>query len=124
MKRMLIAVALAATSSVAGAQAVTVTLSEFKLVLSRDTVKAGPVTFNVKNTGAMTHGLYVRGPGVAKGSPDVASRQELSLTVTLKPGTYEVYCPMSDNSHKLAGMTHNLVVIAAAPAAPAKKPGG
>lgn len=123
MQRMLIVAALAASSSVASAQAVTVTLAEFTLALTRDTVKAGPVTFKVKNAGKMAHGFYVRGEGIAKGSHDIEAGQEGSLTVTLKPGMYEVYCPMSDMTHKNAGMSQKLVVIAAdAPAAPKKKP--
>ena len=124
MKRMLMAaVALAVSSSVAAAQAVPVTLTEWKVTMGRDTVKAGTVTFRVKNTGAMTHGFYVMGNGVAKGSREIPAGQEGTLTVTLKAGTYEVYCPMSDNSHKIAGMSHQLVVTAGeAVAVPKKKP--
>ena len=123
MTRILIVVALAASSSVATAQAVTVTLSEFTVALARDTVRAGSVTFNVKNSGTMTHAFYVRGDGVDKGTREIPVRQEAPLTVTLKPGTYEVFCPMSDLSHKMAGMKRNLVVTPGDnPAAP-KKPG-
>ena len=124
MKHWLIVTALAVSSSVASAQAVTVTLAEFTLALTRDTVNAGPVTFKVKNAGKMAHGLYVRGEGIAKGSHDIEAGQEGSLTVTLKPGTYEVYCPMSDMTHKNAGMSKKLVVIAGdAPPVAKKKPG-
>ena len=89
--------------------------------LARDTVHAGPVTFRVKNTGTMTHGFYVSGPGVDKGAHDIPAGQEGQLTVTLKPGTYEVYCPLADMTHKAAGMAKKVVVIAAE-GAPAKKP--
>ena len=129
MKRLLIVAALAASASVApgsvaSAQAVTVTLAEFTLALSRDTVKAGPVTFRVKNGGKITHGFYVRGEGIAKGSHDIEAGQEGSLMVTLKPGSYELYCPMSDMTHKNAGMSKKLVVIAGdAPPVAKKKPG-
>ena len=122
MKRILIAAALAATASVAQAQAVTVTLTEFKLALGRDTVPAGSVTFRVKNVGKMNHALYVRGPGVEKGSREIPAGQETPLTLTLKPGAYEVYCPVSDLSHKMAGMSGTLVVTAAEKPAPPKKP--
>jgi uncharacterized cupredoxin-like copper-binding protein len=122
MKRILLAVALVAMSSVARAQAVNVTLSEWKLELSRDTVKAGPVTFKLKNAGSMNHAFFVRGDKFAKGSKEVPAGQEAPLTLTLTPGTYEVYCPLADLSHKMAGMSRKLVVIAGdAPAA--KKPG-
>ena len=123
MHRTLFAAALLASASVANAQPVAVTLSEFKIGLARDTVKAGPVTFRVKNAGAIAHGFYVIGDKVDKGTPDIPAGQEASLTLTLKAGTYEVFCPMSDNSHKLGGMTRKLVVTPGdAPVVP-KKPG-
>lgn len=122
MIRMLIVAALAASSSVASAQAVTVTLSEWKVELSRDTVHAGVVTFIVKNTGTVTHGFYVRGDGVDKGSREIPPGEQARLTVTVKPGTYEVFCPMSDLTHKLAGMKGTLVVTAGAAPAATKKP--
>jgi plastocyanin len=119
---MLIIAALAASSSVASAQAVSVTLTEWKLKLSRDTVGAGSVTFRVNNTGSVGHTFYVLGEGVAKGTRDIGPKQSATLSVTLKPGTYEVYCSMSDESHKLAGMKGTLVVTAADPAPEPKKP--
>jgi len=123
MTRMLIAAALAAFSSVATAQsAVPVTLSEWKVQLAHDTVPAGRVTFHVENTGSMLHGFHVRGQGIDKESQPIPIGQTASLTVTLKPGTYEVFCPMSDQSHKKAGMLAKLTVTGAeTPAAP-KKP--
>jgi uncharacterized cupredoxin-like copper-binding protein len=119
---MFIVAALAALSSVAKAQPVAVTLSEWKVGLGRDTVRAGSVTFRLKNAGKMTHGFYVRGEGVDKGARELEAGQEGSLTVTLKPGTYEVFCPMSDLSHKAAGMSRKLVVVPDDKPAEAKKP--
>ena len=121
MTRVFIAVALALFSSVAAAQGVTVTLSEWKIAMSRDTVQAGPVTFRVSNEGSMNHAFFVRGEGVAKGTREVGKGESATLTVTLKPGTYDVYCPLSDGSHRTAGMAKTLVVVAAA-TTPAKKP--
>ena len=124
MTRLLIVAALAASSSVVAAQGVNVTLTEFKLGLSRDTVQAGPITFRVSNGGQMNHAFFVRGGDLAKGTKDIAKGESAVLTLTLKAGTYDVYCPMSDGSHKMAGMAKTFVVVAgAAPAAPAKKPG-
>jgi len=118
----IVAAALAALSSAATAQSVPVTLSEWKIELPRDTVHAGSVTFRLKNEGNMVHGFHVTGPGVEKDAPQIAAGQSLSLTVTLKPGTYELYCPMAELTHKQAGMVRKLTVIAGeAPAAP-KKP--
>jgi plastocyanin len=122
MMRMLIAAALAASSVAAAAQAVAVpvTLTEWKVEIARDTLPAGPITFRLSNKGTVTHGFYVRGEGVEKGSRELPAGESASFTVNLKPGTYEVFCPMSDNSHKAAGMVKKLVVTGAA--APAKKP--
>jgi plastocyanin len=64
----------------------------------------------VSNIGVMTHGLHVRGEGVDKGTRDIPARQAETLTLTLKPGTYELFCPMSEGSHKEAGMTRKIVV--------------
>lgn len=123
-RSILVAVVLAAgsvaTARVATAQPVTVTLSEWKISMSRDTVKAGAVSFLIKNSGAIVHGFYVLGENVDKGSPSIAAGQEASLNVTLKAGTYEVFCPMSENSHKTAGMTHQLVVIPGVAPTPTK----
>jgi plastocyanin len=110
MLRLLFVAAAAAMASAASAQNVTVRLSEWKIDLTRDTVRAGVITLQVNNTGQMTHGLHVRGEGVDKGTRDIPARQAESLTLTLKPGTYELFCPMSEGSHKQAGMTRKLVV--------------
>lgn len=123
MKRMLLAAAVFTASSVAHAQAVAVTLSEWKVELSRDTVRAGAVTFKLKNAGTMNHAFFVRGEKFAKGSKEIPAGQEAPLTLTLAPGTYEVYCPLADLSHKAAGMSRKLVVIAGDAPAAAKKPG-
>ena len=124
MKRTLLIAALAALSTEAAAQAsqpITVSLTEWKIGIPRDTVQAGAITFRVNNNGAMNHALYVKGEGVDKGTREIPMRQSVSLTATLKPGTYELYCPMSDESHKLAGMKRTLVVTPAS-ASPAAKP--
>ena len=123
MKRILFVVAaLAGTSAAASAQSVNVTLSEWKVVSTRDTVPAGRVTFQVTNSGSMNHSLYILGDSVDRGTRDIPARQTASLTVTLKPGTYELFCPMSEESHKKAGMTRKLVVTAGDPPAVPKKP--
>ena len=123
MTRMLIAAGLvAAMSSAATAQSVPVTLSEWKVQIARDTLQAGSVTFRVKNEGAVVHGLQIEGEGVDKGTPQIAAGQSGSLTVTLKPGTYELYCPMAEQSHKLAGMKKQITVVASAAAGAPKKP--
>lgn len=123
MKPILFAAAFAALSSAAAAQSVNVTLQEWKIQTTRDTVHAGPTTFRIKNAGTMTHAFYVVGPGVDKGSKEIPAGQDGALTVTLKPGTYDVYCPEADMTHKAAGMSKQIVVVPGEATAPAKKPG-
>jgi uncharacterized cupredoxin-like copper-binding protein len=121
--RFLVLLAIAAFSSTAAAQSIPVTLSEWKVKLGRDTVPAGKITFQIKNEGQMTHGFFVRGNGVQQGSPDIAVGQSGTLSVTLKPGSYTVYCPLADLSHRKAGMMTTLVVTGSdAPTAAPKKP--
>ena len=123
MTRMLIAAGLVAiVSSAATAQSVPVTLAEWKVQPARDTLQAGSVTFRVKNDGNVVHGLQIEGEGVDKGTPQIAAGQSGTLTVTLKPGTYVLYCPMAENTHKMAGMSKKITVVAAAGAAAPKKP--
>ncbi len=107
--------AIAAFSSGAAAQDVTVTLSEWKLRLSADTVKAGTITFEVTNRGTVGHAFQVVGEGVDKGTRQIGAREVATLTVTLKPGTYDVFCPLAEGSHKSAGMAKTLVVTGATP---------
>jgi len=122
--RILVLLAVAAFSSTAAAQSqsIPVTLSEWKVKMGRDTVPAGKITFQIKNEGSMTHGFFVRGNGVQQGAPDIAVGQSGSLTVTLKPGSYTVYCPLADLSHRKAGMLTTLVVTGTDAPAAAKKP--
>lgn len=127
MRRLIAALALLVAAATTGsAQGVTVSLTEWKLEMSKDTVKAGSVTFRVTNNGSMAHSFYVKGAGIAKGTRDLAKGESASLTLQLKAGTYDVYCPMAEGSHQMAGMAHKVVVTAAeaAPAAPAKKKPG
>ena len=98
------------TPATPSAKPIEVTLSEWKVELPSDTLKAGAITFRVTNEGNMNHAFYVLGEGVAQGTKDIAARQSATLKVTLKPGAYEIYCPMSDQSHKMAGMTRKIVV--------------
>jgi plastocyanin len=128
MRRLCTALALLAiTTTAASAQGITVSLTEWKFEMSKDTVKAGSVTFRVTNNGSMAHSFFVKGAGVAKGTRDLAKGESATLTLPLKAGTYDVYCPMAEGSHQVAGMAHKIVVTAgeaAASAAPAKKKPG
>jgi uncharacterized cupredoxin-like copper-binding protein len=56
----------------------------------------------------LTHAIAVEGHGVDKDGRTVQKGGTSKVTVTLKKGTYEFYCPVDD--HKDAGMEGRLVV--------------
>ena len=102
------------------ASTVNVKLSEWNVVLSQASVAAGPVTFVITNTGSIPHGLEVEGQGIEQEIEMIQPGASDTLTLTLKPGSYEVYCPVGSDSHKKLGMdTHLKVVGATSPAPPA-----
>lgn len=125
MKRLLFLAGFAvmtAAATTASAQGVTVTLTEFKVKMSRDSVRAGRVTFQLMNSGATSHQIQVQGPDIDKTSAIINAKQAGSLVLTLKPGEYDIICPMADGTHKTAGMVAKLKVYAPAPAPATKKP--
>ncbi len=85
----------------AAAQTVAVTESEFKIALQQQP-KAGTVTFDVKNSGKLPHDFVVEGGGVNEKTPTLNPGAGAKLKVTLKPGSYELYCSIP--GHKQAGM--------------------
>jgi plastocyanin len=94
--------------------AVSAKLSEWTIQLSEETVPAGQVTFTVKNGGTIPHALEVEGNGAEQETPLIQPGASAALTLTLKPGTYEVYCPVGQDSHKKLGMDTHLKVVNAA----------
>jgi len=60
------------------------------------------------STAGVEHGIAVEGNGVDKDGPIVQPGQTSKVTVDLKPGKYEFYCPF--DGHKAAGMTGALTV--------------
>jgi uncharacterized cupredoxin-like copper-binding protein len=105
----------------AAPQVVQVEEKEFKIILSTSTLKAGVVTFQIKNTGAIPHDLAVVG---GPRSALIPSKGTGTLTVTLRPGTTELYCSVP--GHKAAGMDVKVKVTGTAAttttAAPKPKP--
>src|SRR5207249_5783859 len=93
--------------------AVSVTLSEWKVELSARTIPAGAVTFTVANVGSIPHALEVEGQGIEQETAVIQPGASATLTLTLKPGTYEVYCPVGNDSHKKLGMETHLTVVGA-----------
>ena len=88
------------------ASTVDVSESEFKIALPSTELKAGKITFDVKNDGKIPHDLAIK---------DMQAKTKLipaggtaELTVTLKPGTYELWCTVP--GHEEAGMRVEVTV--------------
>jgi uncharacterized cupredoxin-like copper-binding protein len=54
------------------------------------------------------HNLVVQGTGVEEATSDLAPGQSESLTVELKPGTYDFFCSIP--GHKQLGMDQKVTV--------------
>ena len=89
---------------------VEVKLSEWKIEMPA-TLPAGPTTFKVANTGQKTHTLKIQAKGFEqKLSNDLKPGENGEMTVNLKPGTYDVTCPIGFGAHKKHGMQVTLTV--------------
>jgi uncharacterized cupredoxin-like copper-binding protein len=71
---------------------------------------AGKITVTLKNPkGTHTkHGIEIEGKGIEKRAKNAKPGKSTSVTVTLKAGTYEYYCPV--DGHHAAGMEGKLIV--------------
>ena len=87
------------------ATTVVVTEKEFKIALASTSLKAGKITFDVKNVGKLAHDLAIKGGQKTKLIQPGGSAQ---LTVTLKPGKYHLYCSVP--GHEQAGMKVDITV--------------
>ncbi|MET8748016.1 cupredoxin domain-containing protein [Streptomyces sp. NPDC004728] len=103
-----------ASTSARTAATITVTEKEYSMALSQAQAAAGTVTFVLDNASALAHALAVSGSGVSEALPPGGTAR---LTVTLRPGSYELWCPV--DKHKKLGMDTHLQVGGSGPASPA-----
>ncbi len=90
------------------AHKVNVTMTEYKFDMPAS-VQAGKTEFLVKNDGKSVHTFAIKGNGVnQKISPNPKPGESATLTVDLKPGTYQVTCPV--DFHTAKGMKATLTV--------------
>jgi len=87
-----------------------VTETEYALSASpRDGLIPAPYTFVVQNHGKETHALAISGPGVDGQTELIRGGAEpAKLAVSLRPGRYELWCPVGD--HRDRGMETSLLV--------------
>jgi hypothetical protein len=93
--------------------AVTARLSEWKVELSTATIPEGAATFTVTNAGSIPHAFEIEGKGIERKTDLIQPGASATLTLTLTPGTYEVYCPVGGDSHMKLGMDTHLRVVGA-----------
>jgi len=98
------------TAPPAASQTVNFTETEFKITTTSTSLKAGDYTFQVQNQGAFPHDLHVTTPdGSEIGKTDVIQpKGSGSVQVSLKAGTYTLYCAV--DGHRAQGMVSTLNV--------------
>ena len=89
-------------------QSVSVSEVDYKIRLPETTLKAGKYSFEVQNQGKVPHNLVIKGTGVDEATSDLAPGVSESLTVELKPGSYEFYCSIP--GHRQLGMDQKVTV--------------
>jgi uncharacterized cupredoxin-like copper-binding protein len=85
---------------------VPVSETEFKITLGSTSFKAGEITFEVKDDGKIPHDLAIK--GTSDKTKEIAPGSNAELKVTLKPGTYVLYCSIP--GHEQAGMKQTITV--------------
>jgi plastocyanin len=89
---------------------VQVVAREFSFVLSRQSIKAGWATIELRNAGQDAHDLRMRRVGGARvyAWPVTQAGAVVDETLKLLPGRYLLYCSIAD--HRALGMSATLIV--------------
>jgi uncharacterized cupredoxin-like copper-binding protein len=82
---------------------VSITLSEWKVTLSKKTINAGKVNFVVSNKGKKPHAIRIHDQQYSVNTDEIEK-----IEMTLKPGKYEIICPLPGHVEK--GMKTTLTV--------------
>ncbi len=105
----LVAVAVGPAGAKSKPTKIIATETDFHIKLSKNSFSPGKYTFVGVNKGQVTHALEITGPGLSTPhTKNFQPGQKASLTVTLKKGTYDVFCPVP--GHKALGMNLNIKV--------------
>jgi len=89
---------------------VQVVAQEFRLALSRRTIRAGHAIIELRNAGEDAHDLLLQRVGGRKvwGWPVTPAGGVVNREVVLPPGTYRLWCGVAN--HRALGMTATFVV--------------
>jgi uncharacterized cupredoxin-like copper-binding protein len=97
------------TTPPAGGQAIAISESEFKLDPSTVKVsEAGSYSVELTNDGKIAHAFEIEGQGLEEKTEAIQPGETAELTVDLKNGSYEIYCPI--DGHRQSGMEGALTV--------------
>ena len=102
------ALGVAALASAATTKRVNASKTQLKFTASTVRVSHGKVTLLMGNPSSTQHGIAIKGHGVRKLGKAVGKGGTSRVTVTLKKGTYEFFCPV--DGHEAAGMKGKLIV--------------
>ncbi len=102
----------------AGDTAINFVEKDYAIAMDKSTIKAGSITFNIKNSGPTPHNIGITkeadsskggitGP-VIKDSDTIDSGKTTTITVDLQPGAYNVVCTVP--GHVQLGMIMKLTV--------------
>lgn len=89
-----------------------VPLKEWSVSVSQSVVAPGTYTFHAMNQGSHTHAFEIEGNNQEWKSDPIPPGGTATLTPTLTPGTYTVYCPITDSqgNHQQKGMSTTFTV--------------
>ena len=81
---------------------------ELKFTTDRLEARQGNVTITMANPSDLPHAIAVEGQGIDESGETVEKGGNSTLTLELKPGEYEFYCPVP--GHEEGGMKGTLTV--------------
>lgn len=79
---------------------INIRLIDYEIVMA-DTLVAGPNLFVIYNDGTVLHTLRLEGPGLsARLEDEITPQDQMWMQLYLRPGTYEVICPVDDHGER------------------------
>lgn len=94
-----------------GDRQIGVRLREYRIEMTRDTISAGEVEFQVVNAGTTMHLFVVRKSDYYEITPHLLPGESNVLKVRMEPGDYQILCTVRDEfDHYSEGMNGHLIV--------------